>query len=140
LVETRRWVDASERAAAQEQCRYLTEQIGVLDAEQTKRQWGFGKLTELVKAAEFVTDTDGDKTAIEQLRGISAIARSYIEAANEMRELKHERETIRWKCYSKRWEIVKLYDIGGIAASESMTAGDSLDELMSAIESAPATV
>lgn len=95
-------------------------------------------LRELLRAAEFAREVDGQKSAIEVLATASAKATEYLAAIDERRELEKSIRSREGLLYGHRWTVVVVGSLAGLAVHHVKLTADTLDELVEQLE--PATV
>lgn len=87
---------------------------------------------ELLKAARFALDVDGDEPSWSQLR-------EAVEVCNKVREIKDELQAIkeeagRYSGYICRWSVSELVNIGGVLMNRVHEQADTLEELVAKME------
>jgi hypothetical protein len=97
--------------------------------ERVERSW-----RRLVKAAQFVTDTDGDRTAVEQLRHPVAEAAALIERQDEVRQLRKEIRERGGRAHQEPYEVYTVNEtIPGFPIAVQECAGDTIDEVLAKV-------
>ena len=95
--------------------------------EEIKRELAANrKVQELVDAARFVYDTEGDTDALEALKGPLVAMETYLDLQTEYAELDSEQRDIRGQRYSYRYRVLKEEAFAQVVLAD----GDTYDDLL----------
>lgn len=126
------WVEhnpkALKRGAKEElnqQAKALTARNKEIDEEVKKLGW---KPKQLMEAARFVVDVNGDSPSIHELAAALLLADCHHALLDEKTANKEEAERLRSRGYSDTWRVGVLKNVGGFAFNEIVAHGDTAEE------------